>query len=94
MGVGGGRQVKKTIFHGGGGGGRQFFLSTVYFLLHIIPLGPLGGKSPMKTNLQNQNFEFLKTALNRLEPLPKAASRRELFESASRPEKGSFCVGI
>ena len=27
-----------------------------------------GGKSPMKTNLQNQIFKFLKIALNRLEP--------------------------
>ena len=53
-----------------------------------------GGKSPMKTNLQNQNFNFLKIALNRLEPLPKDASRRELFESVSRSKKGSFCVGI
>ena len=48
----------------------------------------------MKTNPQNQNFDFLKIVLNRLEPLPKDASRRELFESVSRSKKGSFCVGI
>ena len=33
MGVGGGRQVKKTIFHGGGGGGRQFLFVHGIFLI-------------------------------------------------------------
>ena len=86
MGVGGGRQVKKTIFHGGGGGGRQFFFVHGIFLIVYYP--SWGGKSPMKTNLQNQNLDFLKIVLNRLEPLPKDASRRELFESVSRSKKG------
>ena len=37
MGVGGGRQVKKTIFHGGGGGGRQFLFVHGIFLIVYYP---------------------------------------------------------
>ena len=39
MGMGGGRQVKKQSFTGVGVVVGSFFLSTVYFLLYIIPPG-------------------------------------------------------